>query len=163
MEATTIHALSSSVDLLSAQGVLHDAFAEELRRLAVQLERVSPWESWRGLEERLGLLRIRGEGPPTKVVRTLTYALVAMSECNGGWPSNLCLTRFAITGARSGCSDFTGHVELTGEGESGEVTVLAGEFVWDCSAWGMDQRRAAGERGYACMVRFPQSEFTTAA
>lgn len=155
VELVTINALQKAVEQLRAAGRLERAFLEQLEQLLAVAAEISPWADWSSWAKEKGFDRITGSGPCTKVVRTLAFALSTLAQAERPWPADLRLCRFAISSARSGCSDFRGTVCLEAESQGGVLPVFSGPFVWDCAAWGIDQTHAAQQRGYACMVEFP--------
>jgi hypothetical protein len=89
--------------------------------------------------------------PVVKVERVLTMLLTQLRDAP--------IERIEID-ARSGCSDFSGHVAVTVAG-----TTRVFEFVWDCrwraaeegwlDHWGEpDQIRAAREFGWRCFAKW---------
>ena len=94
------------------------------------------------------VIQVQGRPPVVKVERLLTKLLVELPDEP--------LERIVVD-ARSGCSSFTGRLQLEPSG----VTI---EFDWDCAwkaqtvgyvSWGApDQQRAAREFGYDCFRRF---------
>lgn len=163
VETNTRNAYADAVRRLAAHGCLDARLAEELTALEGKLDDVSPWLRWDEFAARHDIQLVRGMGPATKVLRVLTFALQAAAAHVGAWPDHLVLTAFEIPQAVAGCSDFRGSVVLRAKHGEQDAEVIAGPFVWDCAAWGVDQTEAAQQRGFDCMVEFPPLQLAAAA
>jgi hypothetical protein len=140
-DATALRAPSGELDQLLEQSNAAPDFKADVLRFADS--------------GRAGRIHIEGWAPPVKVTRLLKHVLASAPELE--------LDRIVVQG-RSGCSDFTGKVELHTQSETRVY-----DFEWCCrwraeeEGWrdyfGLpDQIRAAREYDWRCFRRWDERE-----
>ncbi|MBE7559598.1 hypothetical protein HS125_11850 [bacterium] len=150
VEKATAEALARNFEALGE--VLSDPLRRELAACVNEAVHLPNWQDGgRWLSEQ-GFSRLSAEGPISKVLRALAFALERLAQQS---PPDLRVSEIRLSRCRSGCSTYSGEIVAVGELGHERVELLSGRFLWDCAAWGVPSDQAARERGYACMVEFP--------
>lgn len=158
VEPITSQTLQQTAQELFLEGLLHPQFQGELLRLVEDSDRVSNWTDASHYLSTAGYQRIKAGGPVSKVLRALAYLMARLEENHQEMADRgLQVTRVHFEQTQSGCSTYTGRVQVQVEDKKGTETIFfEGPFVWDCAAHGIPQQQAARELGYRCMVTFPE-------
>jgi hypothetical protein len=154
-EAVTQNALKKYYSALRPH--MTEDFALELNLCIKEIELVSNWTDCDRWMKKNAFTTLAGQGPFVKVMRVIAFALEKFAQSFKWEDSDSVITGIKLENCASGCSNFSGVIHATLSKDGKEEEVFSGTFNWDCAAWGEPQQIAAIERGYACMIDFPDN------